>query len=480
MNQQLLTRLTALRDESEYIEFKQNNCDPESIGQYISALSNSAALHGASHGYLVWGIADKTHEVVGTEESPQSRRVGNEPIEAWLSRALVPRIDFRFHEATYDGKRLAWIEIPAATHTPVRFKDFEYIRVGQVTRKLRDHPEKERSLWLKFSTDGIEGEPIRIFDEAAIAIGAIDFDSYTRLTGNRFSSIDAMVKRLVEGGFLLSHSDGRCSVTTLGALVLARDLEEFPQLRRKAPRVIFYKGKNRISALFEQEWRRGYGVGFEGLIGFLDMRLPRSELVGSALRTESSLFPSIAVRELVANALIHQDLTLSGAGPMIEVFEDRVEISNPGVPLVDPIRIIDAPPRSRNERLATFMRRIGVCEERGSGVDKVISACELFQLPAPEFEVVDGFTRTTLYAPRPFKEMARADRIRACYQHAVLQWVSNQEMSNTSIRARFGITEGNAAQASRIIRDAVTEGVIKESDPENKSNKNRRYVPFWA
>ncbi|HJU38629.1 MAG TPA: ATP-binding protein, partial [Tahibacter sp.] len=230
----------------------------------------------------------------------------------------------------------------------------------------------------------------------------------------------------------------------------------------------------------ELERRQGYAAGFESLLRDLDRSLPRSEHVRVALREEDSVFPGIALRELVANALIHQDITQRGAGPMIEVFDDRVEISNPGAPLVDTVRMIDAPPRSRNEHLATFMRRIGICEERGSGIDKVIDACELAQLPAPEFKVVEGFTKVTLFAPRPLKSMSRADRIRACYQHAVLLWVSSRQMTNSSIRARFGIDDRNAAQASRIIREAVEDGLIREFDLENRSNKLRRYVPFWA
>ena len=84
------------------------------------------------------------------------------------------------------------------------------------------------------------------------------------------------------------------------------------------------------------------------------------------------VYPELAIRELVANALIHQDLSITGSGPMVEIFDDRIEITNPGVPLVETSRMLDSPPRSRNEGLASLMRRMGSCEERGSGVDKVV------------------------------------------------------------------------------------------------------------
>ncbi len=138
------------------------------------------------------------------------------------------------------------------------------------------------------------------------------------------------------------------------------------------------------------------------------------------------MYPELAVRELVANALIHQDFSLTGTGPMVEVFQDRVEITNPGTPLIDTLRFIDEPPRSRNETLAGIMRRLNICEERGSGIDKVIAEVEFFQLPAPDFQVTANHTRVTLYAPKKLSEMSQEDRIRACYQHTCLCWLEFQ------------------------------------------------------
>src|ERR1700722_7444665 len=120
--------------------------------------------------------------------------------------------------------------------------------------------------------------------------------------------------------------------------------------------------------------------------------LPRSEEIGQALRREVRVYPEIAIRELVANALIHQDFNLTGNGPTVEIFDNRIEITNPGTPLIDPLRFIDEPPRSRNEELASLMCRMNICEERGSGIDKVIFQIELYQLPPPDFRVTHGST----------------------------------------------------------------------------------------
>ena len=142
---------------------------------------------------------------------------------------------------------------------------------------------------------------------------------------------------------------------------------------------------------------------------------------------------------------------------MVEIFSDRVEIASPGRPLLDTSRFVDLPPRSRNEALAALMRRIGVCEERGSGIDKVIDVIEEAHLPPPDFRANDDST-----GRKPFGELTRQERVRGCYQHAVLRYVNNHGgLTNGTLRHRFGVAEKNAAQISRVITEAVEMGVIK-------------------
>lgn len=221
-------------------------------------------------------------------------------------------------------------------------------------------------------------------------------------------------------------------------------------------------------------------MGFQGLISYINDQLPQNEQIGRALRREARMYPEIAIRELVANAIIHQALHVTGDSPLIEIFSDRLEITNAGQPLISTLRFIDEPPQSRNEALASFMRRVNVCEERGSGIDKVIFSVELFQLPAPNFLVTENHTKVVLYAPRKLTEMDRNDKIRACYQHACLLYVSNQKMTNTSLRKRLSIEEQNYAIASRIISDTIDAKLIKAFDPDSASRKYASYVPFWA
>lgn len=478
----LLLRLADLSHETEWAEFKRDNDAPEEIGEYLSAISNSAALHGKEAGFIVWGVADENRELVGTVFKPRATKIGNEELESWLSRLLTPRIDFRIHEIRLGGKSFVIFEIPAASHTPVRFRETEWIRVGSYKKKLRDFPEKERSLWSFFSQRvPFESDIAQELVPGSDVLSILDYPSYFDLTGQPLpENRKRILSRLESERFIVARGGEFYDVTNIGAVLFAKDLHAFEHLRRKAVRVIVYQGTNRVETQRERVGRKGYAPGFSGLIEFINVLTPQNEVIEQALRTDVRMYPEVAIRELVANALIHQDFSLTGTGPMVEIFTDRIEITNPGMPLIDTQRFLDAPPQSRNDRIASFMRRINICEERGSGIDKVVHWAEVFQLPAPDFSVSHQHTKAVLFAYRKLSEMSKADRIRACYQHAALQHVSNQQMTNTSLRARFSISAQNYSIASRIISETLEAGLIRLYDPTNKSKKNSRYVPFWA
>ena len=476
----LVRELCKLPQETEWVEFKVSYSEPQTVGEYIAALANAAALHGKTHGYVLWGIEDGTHLIVGTSFSPVTAKKGNEPLESWLLQMLRPRIDFRFHAVMVDGRRIVLLEIDRAAHQPVAFMGVEFIRVGSTKRKLKDYPEKERTLWRIFDQigfeDGIADE--RVGGEEVLL--SLDYPTYfdlleAPLPDGRRAILDALRHdRLIE-----SCEAGGFNITNLGAILFARNLSDFPHLKRKAVRVIQYHGKDRTETIREQESGKGYASGFEGLIGYIDGILPTNEVVEKALRRTAPMFPELAIREVVANALIHQDFLVTGAGPMIEIFDDRIEVTNPGEPLVDTQRFLDTPPKSRNETLASLMRRVRICEERGSGIDKVVSQVELYQLPAPLFEVPPGSTRVVLFSHKPMAEMDATERVRACYLHACLKYVMRDFLTNASLRERFGIKESNKAVASRRIREAVHAGKIKPFD-EHAPRRLMKYVPFWA
>lgn len=126
------------------------------------------------------------------------------------------------------------------------------------------------------------------------------------------------------------------------------------------------------------------------------------------------------------------------------------------------------------------MRRLRICEEKSSGIDRVVSAAEMYQLPVPDFRSAHRRTVVVIYGPRAFEDMDRADRIRACYQHCVLKWVMSERMTNQSLRERFHLAESKAASVSQVIAATVESGLIKADDRAGGSKKFARYLPFWA
>ncbi len=476
----LVLELTALPAETGWLEFKHNKAEPRDIGEYISALSNSAALEGRAHAYLIWGIANQGHAILGTSFDPKAAQQGNEELESWLLRLLEPRIGFRFFQIDMNGLAVVLLEIDAAFRHPVKFQGTEYIRIGSYKKPLKDFPERERALWRMLDSTPFEMLPAEEKLTADEVLKLLDYPAFFELLDKPVPNHrDGMLAALQAHRMIEPMGGGHWRIFNLGALLFAKRLLDFPHLQRKAVRVVVYEGTGRIKTLREQEGMRGYAAGFEGLVGFVNNLLPINEVIGQALRKSVRMYPELAIRELVANALIHQDFSISGSGPMVEIFDDRMEITNPGAPLMEPQRMLDHPPRSRNESLASVMRLVGICEERGSGVDKVVFETEMYQLPAPAFEVVGGSTRASLFAPRPLAGMDREDRVRAVYLHACLRYVQREHMTNTTLRQRFGIDPKNSAIASRLLKEALAAGVIRLEDPA-AAPKLRRYVPHWA
>jgi ATP-dependent DNA helicase RecG len=291
------------------------------------------------------------------------------------------------------------------------------------------------------------------------------------------TSQDAVISKFISEKLIIQH-ESFFSITNLCGLLFAKNLDDFPSLKRKAFRVIVYKGKNKLDTIKDSVAGKGYAAGFLGLVDYINDQLPQNEAISEALRDKIRMYPEKAVRELVSNAIIHQDFREKGS-PIVEIYSDRIEFTNPGLPVITPIRFIDEY-QSRNEILADLMRRLGICEEKGSGIDRVIGLCEIFQLPAPDFRIQEKHTIAIMFSHKKLNEMDKNGKVRACYQHVCLRYVSNEKMSNLSLRERFKIDEKNAAIASRIIADTIEAGLIKDEEPNNKSKKYARYIPFWA
>lgn len=444
------------------------------LAQHISAFANHPC-----GGFMAFGIDDRGRPAPLSKEEMDEiiKKLGN-IVRNNLAQPLG--IDHAVME--YAGNPVLFIRIPEHLDKPVHLKDGDvfdsYKRSAGQTVKLSRQEVKQliaNSTGLSFEAQvaqkGLSDDDV---------LHMLDFDSYFSLQEKRLPETKKGILESLEGDDLIIKSTNGWDILNLGALLFARNLSQFKELRRKSVRVILYKESSRINAVKEQEDNNGHASGFEGMVRYIMDHLSKNEVIEKAIRKQVKMYPEKAIREFVANALIHQDLSVTGAGVMIEIFPDRIEITNPGVPLVDTNRFIDTAPKSRNETLASLMRRLNICEERGSGIDRAIEAIEVYQLPAPKFIRGDDYTRVILYAHIPLSKMSKDDRIRACYQHTCLHYVSNQPVNNQSVRKRFNIAKNNYPIASRIISETINAGFIKISDPDSASRKFATYMPVWA
>jgi ATP-dependent DNA helicase RecG len=454
--------------ENEHLDFKEakQQYDMTKLLRYCVAFANELG------GHLVLGVSDSLpRKVVGTNAFLNVGEVKSQ---------ILNKLHFRveIYELFHPDGRVLVFEIPSRpTGHPQHLDGIYLMRSGEelvpmTPDQLRRIVLEEKSNWFV--------EPAKINASSDEVISLLDTQIYFDLLKLPYPTMrSGVLDRLVKDG-LIKTQNSNWIITNLAAILLAKRLDAFsPAVARKAPRVVIYKGADKLYTQHDQPGIKGYAVAFESLLEFVYSAAPQNHFVEQVVREEIKMFPKQALRELIANALVHQDFLITGASVMIEMFSDRVEISNPGIPPISVDRFIDEY-RSRNELLADFMRRLGICEEKGSGIDKVITAAEYFQLPAPDFKVSESRTTVMLFAHQEFSDMNKSDRIRACYQHCCLLYVSNKRMSNQTLRERFKLSESGAATVSLIISAAKEAGFIKPDDSETNSTRYARYLPFWA
>ncbi len=303
----LLDKLVSLPKETEWVEFKHNFHSEDEIGQRLSALSNSAALLNEPFGYLVFGIEDETHSILGTTFKAKHYKKGNEELEMWLLNRLNPRIDIECFEFDYEDKHISMYRIPAATERPVTFLHTAYIRIGTLTKPLIGYPEKEAKLWKRNGNKFLDKTVVKECATPTDVIRQLSAETYfDRMKIPMPQTTDGIIERFISEKFIVSLITGY-GITELGAILLAKDLRDFDNLHRKSVRVIVYKGKNKVETIREQTFEQGYAVCFPMLIDWVNGQLPANEEIGKALRKDVRMYPEIAIREISANMIIHQD-----------------------------------------------------------------------------------------------------------------------------------------------------------------------------
>jgi ATP-dependent DNA helicase RecG len=466
------------RHELNELDWKQAlSTDKRRLTEHLSAMAN---LPGG--GTLVFGIDASGHprdmDQASVERTiTQLANLGRDTLE--------PPQTITHAVAEFQGARLLWVHVPESTVKPVhlRGKSLEdaFVRSGASTRKASR--QEIGNLLLHSRTprwETLNATPL-LTDAQVMAV--LQVRPILAMLGRPIpSSIEELLAWMVAEDFVRRDASGGSYVTHLGAVAAAENMAQIDDVARKTVRVIVYEGVNKAVTRLEQESQQGYAVGFQALMERVMSLLPQSEHIEQGLRRTQTVYPEIALREVIANALIHQDFTVRGAGPMVEVFDDRIEVSNPGglLPSKQVNRLIGTQPESRNELLAKAFRRYRICEERGSGLLKAGLAAEMAGLPPIDFTAEPNHFKVTLRTPRSFARMTVRERLEACYQHSVLRHFSGSTMTNTTLRQRLRMPEKQRSMVSVLIQEALDNRLIKPADPDNKSKKFAEYVPYWA
>jgi len=456
------------QSENEHIEFKlaSNQYDETKLMKYCVALANEKG------GQLLLGVNDN-REIKGTNAF---RDIGQ--IKSKILKKLHFRVDV--YEFKTDDGRVIVFDIPSRPiGTPLNHEGAYLMRSGEelvamtADQLQRIFSEGKPVFELQIAKENVEGSEV---------VKLLDIQSYFDLRKLPLPETrEAIFDRFIREKLIVKNINGLYDITNIGAILFAKELDSFDRIGRKSVRIIVYDGNSKIKTKRDIHGNKGYAVGFESLIHYIMGQIPANEVIEEALRENTPMYPKLAIRELVANAIIHQDFIVGGSSVMIEIYDNRIEISNPGKPIITTDRFIDEY-QSRNEKLADLMRRLRICEEKGSGIDKALFEIEFYQLPALDIRESAIRTIVTMFSHKPFKKMDKIERITACYQHCCLKYVMSETMTNSSFRERFGLadTRKNTEVISKVIGHTMDDGKIKYANPESTSKRYVRYIPYWA
>ncbi|MDR0185433.1 MULTISPECIES: ATP-binding protein [Prevotella] len=444
----------------------------ERLAQHLCAFSNYKG-----GGLLVFGVNnDATFAPLSQAEIEKTvQTLGN-----IAKNNLSVSIPIEHSVQSYKDHSLLFVHIPENPDKPVHLRGKNIF--DAYTRSAGETVKMSRTQIKSLIADS-QGNPFekRVAREN-VSLGdllmTLNYQKFYELLEREIPKEKSIIARRLEEFGLCNKHEGGWDITNMGAILFANDIRTFDKLKGHTVVVRKYVGSNNRELISEQFGAYGYAVGFEGLVDYI-MKLTSTEEI-DVMRKSKPTYPRVAIRELVANALIHQDFSVEGMQVTIEIFSNRLTITNPGPPLNDVNRLLDLPPQSRNEDLAQTMYMLGICERRGSGIDRAVEAIEKMYLPAAKFAKGESFTRVFLYPRKSISDMTKQEKVAACYQHACLMYEDSSPINNKSVRDRFEIDDKHSSVASRIIADTVEAGFIKISDENIKSKKYATYIPYYG
>lgn len=265
----------------------------------------------------------KDHKLIGTTFDPfRQKAKGNQDLLIWLKTHLSHNANYNFSEIHFDNKKFIVLTIYAATNQPVRYNNTAYVRSGSSTTTLSGGSATESELWRKLQRNDFElqGAMKNIVSSELPSLLYIDaYYELNRLT--RPSSLEGILVDFVEQEILRKQDDEAYTITNLGALLLAKDLSVFPNLRKRPLRILKFEGNGNFNILDDKTFNEGYAISLQRAEDYIKAVIPSKEIIDGAFRRIIYAYPQRAIRELLSNIVIHQDLTVTTSGPLVNIYE---------------------------------------------------------------------------------------------------------------------------------------------------------------
>ncbi|MGN1262311.1 MAG: ATP-binding protein, partial [Candidatus Enteromonas sp.] len=353
-------------------------------------------------------------------------------------------------------------------------------RIGSSLVSLSDFPSLRAKVWEKILFSVSELSVALPAQSAQEVLEVLDAPAFFAALSYRYpESADSVMSRFLGEGFLLPRPDGQYDITMLGALCIAKSFTAFPKLYGKGIEIVTYETDSRISSTgIPKKLERGFLLTFGEAVKAIESAIGTKEEIQGPYRVQVQPIPSIAIREMLSNAVLHQDIG-SPAPILVEAFPSRLEILNEGKLEVAPDRVIDMAPRYENRRFAEILSRFGIGEGHGTGFDKIVTVIEASRLPPVVVKPEDHGVRVIAYKEKPWSLWEKSEKRKAIYDHVCLRYVNGEKATNESIRERFGLPQSSKAMASRLIKECMDAGLIKSADPD-AGPRSVHYFPYWA
>lgn len=383
----LLDRLCAEPRETEWLEFKANRYEPQALGEYLSALANSACLQGRPRGYLAFGIEDGSHAVVGTTFDPQAEKgKGEQLLPLWLSLGLRPNVGFEIHPFTYQGERVVLFEVLPAFDRSVEFYGTAYVRDGTSKTELSKYPEKARTIWnrrVDWSAQVCEQASLNDLEPQAIVKARREF-------ATKFPAQAAAAAGWDDATFLNKAKLTIRGGVTHAALLLLGKPEASTLLAPAVARISWLLKNERNEDLDYEHFGPPFLLNVDKVLARIRNLTVRELPGGTLFPVELTQYDPWVIREALHNCIAHQDYGLRGRVQVVET-PDTLLLTNVGGFLPGRVETVieqDAPLEIyRNPFLAEAMVNLNMIDTQGGGIKRMFMKQRERFFPMPDYDL---------------------------------------------------------------------------------------------